>query len=80
MLAFALSIVMLMLYRIYVVKEQPPEPKKAAQAVAATHYRPAGSAHSGAHHSTPASACSGGATGIQAQSPKTSWWKTSSTA
>ena len=34
MLAFALSIVMLVLYRVYVVKEQPPEPKKAAPAVA----------------------------------------------
>ena len=30
MLAFALSIVMLVLYRVYVIKEQPPEPKKAA--------------------------------------------------
>jgi YidC/Oxa1 family membrane protein insertase len=34
MLAFALSIVMLVLYRVYVIKEQPPEPKKAAPAVA----------------------------------------------
>ena len=34
MLAFALSIVMLILYRVYVVKEQPPEPKKAAPAAA----------------------------------------------
>ena len=32
MLAFALSIVMLVLYRVYVIKEQPPEPKKAPAA------------------------------------------------
>ena len=45
MLAFALSIVMLVLYRVYFVKEQPPEPKKAAPAAAATHSCwPAGSA------------------------------------
>jgi len=37
MIAFALSIVMLVLYRIYFVKEQPPEPKKAEQVAAATH-------------------------------------------
>ena len=34
MIAFALSIVMLILYRVYVVKEPPPEPKKAAPAAA----------------------------------------------
>jgi YidC/Oxa1 family membrane protein insertase len=34
MLAFALSIAMLALYRFYFVKEQPPEPKKAAPAAA----------------------------------------------
>lgn len=33
MLAFALSIVMLVLYRVYVIKEQPPEPKKPVAAV-----------------------------------------------
>jgi YidC/Oxa1 family membrane protein insertase len=37
MIAFALSIVMLVLYRFYVMKEQPPEPKKAPQAVTETH-------------------------------------------
>jgi YidC/Oxa1 family membrane protein insertase len=37
MIAFVLSIVMLVLFRIYFVKEQPPEPKKAEQAAAATH-------------------------------------------
>ena len=37
MIAFALSIVMLILYRIYFVKEQPPEPKKAEQVATATH-------------------------------------------
>jgi YidC/Oxa1 family membrane protein insertase len=36
MLAFALSIVMLVLYRVYFVKEQPPEPKQAPRATAAT--------------------------------------------
>ena len=36
MLAFALSIVMLVLYRVYFVKEPPPEPKKAAPAAATT--------------------------------------------
>ena len=36
MLAFALSIVMLVLYRVYFVKEPPPEPKKAATAAATT--------------------------------------------
>jgi YidC/Oxa1 family membrane protein insertase len=36
MIAFALSIVMLVLYRIYVIKEVPQEPKKADQAVTAT--------------------------------------------
>ncbi|HXW14909.1 MAG TPA: membrane protein insertase YidC [Terriglobia bacterium] len=36
MIAFALSIVMLILFRLYFVKEQPPEPKKAAQTAAAT--------------------------------------------
>ena len=36
MLAFALSIVMLVLYRVYVAKEQPPVPKKAAPVAAAT--------------------------------------------
>ena len=36
MLAFALSIVMLVLYRIYFVKEPPPETKKATPAAAAT--------------------------------------------
>jgi len=36
MLAFALSIVMLILYRVYVIKEAPPEPKKAAPAAATT--------------------------------------------
>jgi YidC/Oxa1 family membrane protein insertase len=40
MLAFALSIVMLILYRVYVIKEAPAEPKKAAPMAAAT---PAGS-------------------------------------
>ena len=34
MLAFALSIAMLMLYRVFFVKEPPPEPKPAAPAVA----------------------------------------------
>ena len=37
MLAFGLSIVMLILYRMYVVKESPPEPKKAAPVAAVTH-------------------------------------------
>ncbi len=37
MIAFALSIVMLVLYRIYAVKVQPPEPKKVPQAVTETH-------------------------------------------
>jgi YidC/Oxa1 family membrane protein insertase len=36
MLAFALSIVMLILYRVYFVKEPPPEPKKAVPAAATT--------------------------------------------
>jgi YidC/Oxa1 family membrane protein insertase len=36
MLAFALSIVMLILYRVYVVKEPPPEAKKAAPPAAST--------------------------------------------
>ncbi len=36
MLAFALSIVMLIMYRVYFVKEPPPEPKKAATAAATT--------------------------------------------
>ena len=36
MIAFALSIVMLILFRLYFVKEQPPEPKKAAQTATAT--------------------------------------------
>jgi YidC/Oxa1 family membrane protein insertase len=36
MIAFALSIVMLLLYRVYFVKEPPPEPKKAAPAATAT--------------------------------------------
>jgi len=36
MLAFALSIVMLVLYRIYFVKEPPPETKKATPAATAT--------------------------------------------
>src|SRR5208282_1229880 len=35
MIAFALSIVMLILYRVYFVKEPPPEPKKAVPAAAA---------------------------------------------
>jgi YidC/Oxa1 family membrane protein insertase len=35
MIAFGLSIVMLILFRLYFVKEPPPEPKKAAQAVTA---------------------------------------------
>jgi YidC/Oxa1 family membrane protein insertase len=35
MLAFALSVVMLILFRLYVAKEQPPEPKKPAQSAAA---------------------------------------------
>ncbi len=34
MIAFGLSIVMLILFRLYFVKEQPPEPKKVAQPVA----------------------------------------------
>ena len=34
MIAFALSIVMLILYRVYFVKEPPPEPKKAVPAAA----------------------------------------------
>lgn len=42
MIAFGLSIVMLILYRIYFVKEQPPEPKKAEQVVAATKVAPPG--------------------------------------
>ena len=42
MLAFALSIVMLVLYRVYFVKEPPPEPKKAAPAAATTHAGPPG--------------------------------------
>jgi YidC/Oxa1 family membrane protein insertase len=37
MIAFALSIVMLVLYRVYFVKEQPQEPKQAAQVATATH-------------------------------------------
>ncbi len=37
MIAFALSIVMLVLYRIYFVKEQPPEPQKAEHAATASH-------------------------------------------
>jgi YidC/Oxa1 family membrane protein insertase len=36
MLAFALSIVMLVLFKIFVIKEPPPEPKKAAQTTTAT--------------------------------------------
>jgi YidC/Oxa1 family membrane protein insertase len=36
MIAFALSIVMLILYRMYFVKEQPPPPKTAAPAAVAT--------------------------------------------
>ncbi|MGO8786627.1 MAG: membrane protein insertase YidC [Terriglobia bacterium] len=36
MLAFALSIVMLVLYRVYASKQQPPVPKKAAPVAAAT--------------------------------------------
>jgi len=36
MLAFALSIVMLILYRVYFVKEPPPEPKKATPAAVTT--------------------------------------------
>src|ERR1035441_9937460 len=42
MIAFALSIVMLIVYRIYFVKEQPPEPKKAEQVVAAAKAAPPG--------------------------------------
>ena len=57
MIAFALSIVMLILYRIYFVKEQPPEPKKAAPAAAATHScGPAGSAHDHGHGASSATA------------------------
>ena len=37
MLAFALSIAMLILYRMYFVKEPPPEPKKAEAPITATH-------------------------------------------
>jgi YidC/Oxa1 family membrane protein insertase len=36
MIAFALSIVMLVLFKMYFIKEQPPEPKKAVQTAAAT--------------------------------------------
>jgi len=36
MLAFALSIIMLVLYRVYVVKEPPQQPKKAVPAAAAS--------------------------------------------
>src|ERR1035441_1465998 len=42
MIAFALSILMLILYRIYFVKEPPPEPKKAEQVVAAAKAAPPG--------------------------------------
>jgi YidC/Oxa1 family membrane protein insertase len=35
MVAFALSVVMLILYRMYIAKVQPPEPKKPAQSAAA---------------------------------------------
>jgi len=42
MLAFGLSIVMLILYRMYVIKEAPPEPKKAAPVAAATPAGPPG--------------------------------------
>jgi len=41
MLAFALSVVVLILFRIYFVKEAPPEPKKATPTVAATSARQA---------------------------------------
>ena len=37
MLAFGLSIVMLVLYKIYFIKEPPPEPKKAPTVATATH-------------------------------------------
>ena len=84
MLAFALSIVMLILYRVYFVKEPPPEPKKAAPAAATT---PA--AQPGAPKATTT-----GAPATRpprrllpwhyryrkALSPKKSWWKASSTA
>jgi YidC/Oxa1 family membrane protein insertase len=45
MLAFALSIVMLVLYRIYVIKEPPPQPKKAAPVAATTQATPPGAAN-----------------------------------
>ncbi len=42
MIAFALSIVMLVLFKMYFIKEQPPEPKKAAPTAAATNPGPSG--------------------------------------
>jgi YidC/Oxa1 family membrane protein insertase len=42
MIAFGLSVVVLILFRLYFVKEQPPEPKKAAPAVAVAPAGPPG--------------------------------------
>ena len=83
MLAFALSIVMLVLYRVYVVKEQPPEPKKAATAAATAPCQPTGSAQAtptGARPLPPNPPPTQLCPYCRALRPKTSWWKTSSTA
>ena len=82
MLAFALSIVMLVLYRVYFIKEQPPSRRRPP---GGGHYScwPAGSAQGDDHRAAATAAkpplpqhyryC-------KAPSPKTSWWKASSTA
>ena len=81
MIAFGLSIVMLILYRVYFVKEQPPEPKKVAQPVAATtasrsqerpQRRPPLPPHRRLHPRR--------SRYCKVRSPKTLWWKASSTA
>ncbi len=66
MLAFALSIVMLILYRVYFVKEQPPEPKKAAPVAATTPAGPPGAPKTTATSAAApaAAACTRGTAGI----------------
>ena len=82
MLAFALSIVMLILYRVYFVKEPPPEPKKAAPAAAtAAAGQPAApKATTTAPHAPPRRLLPWHYRYRKAPSPKRSWWKASSTA
>jgi YidC/Oxa1 family membrane protein insertase len=54
MIAFALSIVMLILYRVYIIKPPPPEPKNAAPVAAATQAGPPGASKATTSSAPPA--------------------------